>query len=179
MPEVKAVVLLDSEGARLAAKYYSREEFGDKLVQADLERKLAKKSRSSGARLDAEVALVDGYTAAFKLGTDVTLFVVGSGDENELILVAVLETLYEAVSGLLRGAVDKRSLLGSLELMLLAMDETIDGGIILDLDADAIQARVMLRGAVPDSISSYKEMTIGSVVDKLRDRTAKQFAARA
>jgi hypothetical protein len=38
-----------------------------------------------------------------------------------------------------------------------------------------VEARVMLRGAVPDSISSYKEMTVTAVFDKARDRVAKQF----
>ena len=56
------------------------------------------------------------------------------------------------------------------------MDELVDGGVLLEMDPSAIVARVMLRGAVPDSISSYREMTMGQVLDKARDRVAKQFA---
>lgn len=176
MPEVKAIIILDGEGGRIASKYYIRDEFPDKLSQTEMEKKLAKKARASNARIDTEIALVDGYTAAFKLGVDVSVFVVGGGDENELIMVAVLEAVFEAVALLLRGAFDKKNILANLELVLLAVDECVDGGLILELDPHAIESRVMLKGAVPDSISSYKEMTIGSVVDKLRDRTAKQFA---
>jgi hypothetical protein len=176
MPEIKAVILQDNEGVRLFAKYYNKEDFSDKLTQIEFEKRLVKKVRSSNARMDTEIALLEGYTVAFKLGTDVTLAIVGSGDENELILVAVIDSLFESITALLRGAIDKKNVLASLELVLLAVDETIDGGIILELDSTAVEARVMLKGAVPDSISSYKEMTIGTVVEKLRDRTAKQFA---
>ena len=55
------------------------------------------------------------------------------------------------------------------------MDELVDGGIIMEVDAHAIEDRVMLRGAVPDSISSYTEMTVGNLLDKARQGVAKQF----
>ena len=45
-----------------------------------------------------------------------------------------------------------------------------------ELDPHAIEARVMLRGAVPESSSSYNEMTLGQLADKARDKLAKQFA---
>jgi hypothetical protein len=178
MPEVKALIVLDGEGARIAAKYFNRADFPDKSSQAELEKKLFRKARGAGSKGDVEVALVEGYTAVFKQCSDVIFFVVGGGDENELILVAVLEALCNAVTSLLRGAVDKRNILHNLELLLLAMDETVDGGIILELDPHEIDARVMLKGAVPESISSYKEMTVGAVVEKLKDRAGKQFAGK-
>lgn len=175
LPDIKAILVLDADGARVAAKFYSREEFPDKLAQADFERKLFKKTRNTTARVDAEVASLDGLTVVFKSGVDVTFAVVGGGDENELILVTLLESLVDAVTSLIKSQLDKRSLHNNLELLLLAIDEMVDGGVILEVDAHAVEARVMLRGAVPDSISSYKEMTVGAVLDKARDRVAKQF----
>jgi len=176
LPEVKAVVLLDNEGARIAARYFNRADFSDKAAQADLEKKLFKKARAASSKAETEVVLLDGYTAVIRHVGDVIFCAVGHGDENELILVSVIEALVDAVSSLLRGAVDKKNVLHNLELLLLAIDETVDGGVIMELDAREIDARVMLKGAVPDSISSYKEMTVGAVVDKLKDRAAKQFA---
>ena len=182
MPEIKAVIVMDSDGARIAAKYYSRGTFPDRASESELEKKLFRKARGVGsaagaaAKVDTEVALVDGCTAVYKWsGGDLLFFVVGGGDENELVLVAVLDALYEALALLLRGTMDKRNVLHNLELLLLAMDETVDGGIILELDPREIDARVMLKGAVPESISSYKELTVGAVVDKLKDRAQKQF----
>jgi len=45
--------------------------------------------------------------------------------QNELILVGVLDVIYETVSTLLRGQVDKRTMLDNLELVLLTIDEAV------------------------------------------------------
>jgi hypothetical protein len=175
MPSVKAIVILDADGARVACKYYSRDDFPDKLAQADFERKVYKKTRNSQARLDAEVAILDGLTVVFKSGVDVTFAVVGSADENELILVGLLDALVDTVASLIKSQVDKRALHNNLELLLITIDEMVDGGVILEVDPHLVESRVMLRGAVPDSISSYKELTVSALVDKARDKVAKQF----
>jgi len=167
--------VLDAEGARVAAKYYSREDFPDKASQADFERKVFKKTRAAQARVDAEVTILDGLTVVYKNGADVTFYVAGGADENELILVTMLDSLFDAVTALIKGQVDKRGLHHNLELLLLAIDEMVDGGVILEVDAHAVESRVMLRGAVPDSISSYKEMTVGAVFDKARSKARAVF----
>ena len=176
LPEIKAIVILDTEGNRVAARFYSKDDFSDKLSQTEFERKLFKKIRTTFPRADPEVHLLDGLTLVLKGCQDVCICVVGGGDENELILTTVVEALVEAVTTLIRQPIERRSLFHNLELLLLAMDEMVDGGVILELDAAAVISRVMLRGAVPDSISSYKEMTMGQLLDKTRDRMAKQFA---
>jgi hypothetical protein len=176
LPEIKAIVVMDTEGNRVAAKFYGKEDFPDKLSQTEFERKLFKKIRTSFPRTDPEIHLLDGLTLVLKGSQDVCFCVVGGSDENELILTSVVEALVEAVGTLIRAPIEKRSLFHNLELLLLSMDELVDGGVILEMDPTAIIGRVMLRGAVPDSISSYKEMTMGQVLDKARDRVAKQFA---
>lgn len=177
MPEIKGLCVLDGEGACIAAKYFSKPESSDKGARGELERRMFKKSRGFTAR-ETELVSIDGYNAAFRLAGDVVFWVLGGPDENELILVAVLDAWLDAMTSLLRGSVERKSLLSNLELLLLAMDELIDGGIILEIDPAAIEARVWLRGAVPDSISSYREATMGSVLEKLRDRTSKQFSGK-
>jgi len=158
LPEIKAILVLDAEGVRVATKYYSREDFPDKQAQAEFERKLFKKVRNTAARVDAEVAILDGLTVVFKSGVDVTFFVVGGADENELILVTMLESLVDSVTSLIKSQLDKRALHNNLELLLLAVDEMVDGGVILETDSHSVEARVMLRGAVPDSISSVSRL---------------------
>lgn len=176
LPDIKAIAILDTEGNRVAARFYSKDDFADKLAQTEFERKLFKKVRTAFPRADPEVHLVDGLTLVLKGCQDVCICVVGGGDENELVLTTVVDGLVEAVSTLIRQPIERRTLFHNLELLLLAMDEMIDGGVILELDPAAVVSRVMLRGAVPDSISSYKEMTMGQLLDKTRDRMAKQFA---
>lgn len=43
-----------------------------------------------------------------------------------------------------RGQVDRRSLLDNLDLLMLTVDELVDGGIILETDSSAIVARVLM-----------------------------------
>lgn len=175
-PQISAIVVQDNEGGRIAAKFFDRQEFRDKLTQTEFEKKLFRKTKNSTSRGEAEVLLLDGMNVVYKVSSDVTFFIVGSGDENELILVALLDALYEALALLIKGPVDKRSVMHHLELLLLAIDELVDGGIPFEMEARAIFDRVMLRGAVPESISSYNEMTVGAIVEKTKDRLAKQFA---
>lgn len=174
-PQISAIVVQDADGGRIAAKFYSRDDFPDKVAEAEFEKKLYKKMKAAPARSDAEVLTLEGLTVVYRQGGDVTFAVVGQGDENELILVACLDALYDALSMLLKGNIEKLAVLRHLELLLLTIDELIDGGVPFELDPNAIEARVMLRGAVPESVSSYNELTIGAVVDKARDKLAKQF----
>lgn len=177
LPEIKAIIATDSEGERLAAKFFSKVDFPDKLSQQEFERKLFKKTKGVG-KAEGEIVVLDGLTCVYKGGPDVCLAVIGSETENELILLEVLESLSYALINLLRlpSGLDKKALQTNLELLLLAIDEAVDGGIILELDAATIESRVMLRGAVPESLSSYKEMTVGAVLDKMKDKAAKQFS---
>jgi hypothetical protein len=45
--------------------------------------------------------------------------------QNELILVAVLDAIFDTVNSLLRGQADKRTMLENLELVLLTIDEVV------------------------------------------------------
>ena len=78
--------------------------------------------------------MLDGMTCLYKSNVDLFFYVIGSGNENELLLMSVLDCLYNTVSNILRKNVDKRALTSNMEFVLLAMDEMIDRGIILEED---------------------------------------------
>lgn len=48
----------------------------------------------------------------------------------QLILMSVLNCLYDSVSQILRRNVEKRAVLDSLDIVMLAMDEICDGGLV-------------------------------------------------
>lgn len=116
--------------------------------------------------------------ATFKQNLDVWIFVLGDQAENELILSSVLNGFYEALSMIVllqhqsslsglasstsspqspssngsgagsSGAVDKRSLLDALDMVMLALDEMVsDGGIVLELDPAIVYQRVAASSA--------------------------------
>jgi hypothetical protein len=80
-----------------------------------------------------------------------------------LILVSVLDAVFDTISALLRGQFDKRVMLDNLELILLTIDEVvstffcfpnihnlqwkIDHGQIMELDASAVSSRVLMKGS--------------------------------
>jgi hypothetical protein len=50
----------------------------------------------------AEIIMFDDHLVVFKTLGDLTFYVTGSQDDNELILYTVLQAFYESVSFLLR-----------------------------------------------------------------------------
>lgn len=63
-----------------------------------------------------------------KTATDLTFHLVGPTTENELMLHAALTAFYDSVNLLLKGVIEKRTVLENLDLILLALDETVDDG---------------------------------------------------
>lgn len=69
--------------------------------------------------------MLDHEVIVFRSSSDCKFFVTGSCHENELILVAVLDAIFDTVHSLLRGQADKRTMLENLELVLLTIDEVV------------------------------------------------------
>jgi len=102
----------------------------------------------------AEIAMLDGYIVVYKFVQDLHFFVTAGDDENELIFVTVLQGFYDAIGNLLRSVaivssescfnlcsissrcvcistrndVGKRTALENLDVILLCIDEIVDGG---------------------------------------------------
>ena len=92
--------------------------------------------------------LYDNQVVLYRSNIDIFFYVVGSMEENELILLSMLNAFYDAVSTLLRYVkkwtsdtvfeklilymhryqVEKRSIMDNLDLVILCLDETVDGG---------------------------------------------------
>lgn len=95
----------------------------------------------------------------YKFVSDVHFYVTGAVDENEIILATVLHGFFDAVSLLLRGVLEKRTVLENLDLVLLTLDELIDGGVILETEANVIANRVSMRGADGDTPLAEQSFT--------------------
>ncbi|KAL8907038.1 MAG: hypothetical protein Q9207_001650 [Kuettlingeria erythrocarpa] len=90
----------------------------------------------------SDVILYDGRVVVFKMEGDVMLYVVGGGDENEIMLFGVVLALRDALAILLKNSTDKRTLVENYDLVSLAIDEIIDDGIILETDPVVVASRV-------------------------------------
>ncbi|PKI58348.1 hypothetical protein CRG98_021286 [Punica granatum] len=129
-PSVKNILLLDSEGKRVAVKYYS-DDWPTNSSKLAFEKSVFTKTLKTNARTEAEIAMFENNIVIYKFVQDLHFFVTGGDDENELILAAVLQGFFDAVALLLRNNVDKREALENLDLILLCLDEIVDGGYAL------------------------------------------------
>ncbi|KAJ0411461.1 hypothetical protein ATCC90586_008510 [Pythium insidiosum] len=184
--------VLDHDGNRVCAKYYDKSYPGAK-DQLALEKKLYMKTKNSNPRLEgeawpsiafdvsgvsmqlaaADIILVENIVSVFRSGSDVTMHVVGSANENEIILLSVLDAAFEAVSTLLKGRLDRHVLLDNIELVLLTLDEVVDGGMILETDTSSITNRVLMRGA--DNEVPISELTISQAFASAREQFSRSF----
>ncbi|NXV58727.1 COPZ1 protein, partial [Molothrus ater] len=163
---VKAIIILDNDGERLFAKYYD-----DTYPSVKEQRAFEKNIFSKTHRSDSEIALLDGLTVVYKSSIDLYCCVIGSATQNELMLTAVLNCLFDSLSQMLsleggipclgcplgvpwcqpcplgvpRKNVERRALLDNMEGLFLAVDEIVDGGVILESDPQQVVHRVAVR----------------------------------
>lgn len=110
--------------------------------------------------------MFEGLTCVYKSNVDLFFYVVGSSQENELILASVLNAFYDSISQILRKNVEKRALLDNLDAVFLAADELCDGGIILEADSNAVVQKVAIRN---DDIP-LGEQTMAQVLQSAKDQ---------
>ncbi|GFR17464.1 coatomer subunit zeta-1 [Trichonephila clavipes] len=158
---VEAIAILDNDGNRILAKYYGKT-FPTAKEQKAFEKNLYKKTH----RANAEVIMLDGLTVVYRSNVDLFFYVMGSCHENELILGSVLNCLYDAVNQILRKNVEKRTLLENLDVILLAVDEICDGGIVLEADSTSVVQRVAVRS---DDIP-LGEQTVAQVLQSAKEQ---------
>lgn len=185
IPRVLNVLIMDSEGKRIAVKYYSPE-WASVSAQANFEKLVWSKTARTNARGEAEVTMFDDYVVVFKALGDLIFYVTGAVSENELVLYAALQALFESVSLLLRGQLDKKTALENLDLLLLCVDEVVDAGLILETDPQTVASRVAMRGAdaeggvgaggVAGSAVGTAEQTLSQALGTAREMLVRSLA---
>ncbi|XP_070403095.1 coatomer subunit zeta-2 isoform X3 [Nothobranchius furzeri] len=138
---VKAIFILDNDGNRLVSKYYDPELHTSMKEQKIFESNIFSKTHKA----DNEIAFLEGTTVVYKSSIDLLFYVVGSAQENELMLMSVLNCLFDSLSHILRKNVERRCLLENMEGVFLVVDEIIDGGVILESDPQQVLQKVNYR----------------------------------
>ncbi|KAI9192966.1 Longin-like domain-containing protein [Polychytrium aggregatum] len=175
LKSINAIVILDSEGKRLLSKYYSSE-YPTAKDQKAFEKTLFEKTKksSSASAIGDHIIMIDNQIVVYKFNIDIFIYIIGSLEENELILASILNTYYEALCMLFREqSPEKRSILENLDLAILALDETIDDGIILESDSSQVAGRVTKKNE-GESIP-LAEQTIAQALQAARDQLTKSL----
>ncbi|GMI72334.1 hypothetical protein like AT1G60970 [Hibiscus trionum] len=171
-PSIKNILLLDSEGKRVAVKYYS-DDWPTNSAKEAFERAVFTKTQKTNARTEAEITMFDNYIVVYKFVQDLHFFVTGGEDENEIILSTVLQGFFDAVGLLLRGNEDKNEALENLDLILLCLDEVVDGGVILETDANVIAGKVDSHNM--DAGAPLSEQTITQALATAREHLTRSL----
>ncbi|CAA7057740.1 unnamed protein product [Microthlaspi erraticum] len=156
-PLVKNILLLDSEGKRVAVKYYS-DDWATNAAKLAFEKYVFTKTSKTNARTEAEITLLENNIVVYKFAQDLHFFVTGGEDENELVLSSVLQGFFDAVALLLRNNVEKMEALENLDLIFLCLDEMVDQGMVLETDANVIAGKVAMQSA--EASGSLSEQTL-------------------
>ncbi|XP_068920423.1 coatomer subunit zeta-2 isoform X6 [Petaurus breviceps papuanus] len=158
---VKAVFILDNDGHRLLAKYYD-DTFPSIKEQKAFEKNVFNKTN----RTDSEIAFFGGMTIVYKSSIDLFLYVVGSSQENELMLMSVLTCLFDSLNHVLRRNIEKHSFVENMDGAFLVVDEIVDGGVILENDPQQVIQKVNFR--VDDS--SLSEQSVAQVLQSAKEQ---------
>ncbi|KAL2200071.1 Longin-like domain-containing protein [Corynascus similis CBS 632.67] len=153
---VNAILILSSEdGSRIFTKYYtpphqtapnptgaasgpsSQNPYPDKTSQTRFEKALLQKT----AKQTGDILLFDNRIVLYKMESDVAIYVVGSLDDNEILLYNVLLALRDSMHLLFKQSVDKRTIIENYDLVSLAVDEICDDGVVLETDPTIIVQR--------------------------------------
>ncbi|KAJ4974818.1 hypothetical protein NE237_007992 [Protea cynaroides] len=171
-PLIKNILLLDSEGKRIAVSYYS-DDWPTNSAKLAFEKSVLTKTSKTNARTEAEITMIDNYIIVYKCTEDLCFYVTGGDDENELILASVLQGFFDAVALLLRDNVTKIATLESLDLIYCCIDEIVDRGIILETEASVIAGKVASNGL--DSASSLTEQTLSHAIATAREHLSRSL----
>ncbi|KAK4481980.1 hypothetical protein RD792_012895 [Penstemon davidsonii] len=171
-PTIKNILLLDSEGKRVAVKYYS-DDWPTNSAKLAFEKSVFTKTQKTNARTEAEITMLENNIIVYKFVQDLHFFVTGGDDENELILATVLQGFFDAVTLLLRNNVEQREALENLDLILLCLDEIVDGGIVLETDGNVIAGKVATHSI--DDGAPLSEQTISQALATAREHLTRSL----
>ncbi|KAK6903270.1 coatomer zeta subunit [Kwoniella mangroviensis CBS 10435] len=191
---VTALLILDTEGQRVLAKYYNPPHQSTPSTgivndlgvgqggpgmgglislkeQKAFEKSVFEKIRRGGG----EIHPLPPHLIITRTIVDLHFIIVGPlSSSNELMLNQTLSAFTDSVHLLLRGQIEKRNVLEGLDLVLLAADETVDDGVILETDAAAIAARVSRPKADTTDIV-INEQTLMNAYTSFRDKVSQRI----
>jgi hypothetical protein len=160
---IKAILIMDNDGHRLVSKYFNNiGQLEATKDQKDFEKNLFSKTHKA----NGEIIMLDNLTVVYRSYNDLFFYIVGSTSENEIILVSVLNCLFDSLTQVFRKNVEKKFLLENMSSVFLTIDEICDNGILMETDPSQVANRVAFREAeIP-----LGEQTVFDVMRMARDQ---------
>ena len=90
--------------------------------------------RSSVSAYENDIMTVDSYVAIFRSYQDMSIFMIGDKEDNEIILGQVLDCIHECFDRIFKHSIERKSMINNMSGVILVIDELIDQGIIMHTD---------------------------------------------
>ncbi|KAJ9089942.1 Golgi-to-ER vesicle coat component [Entomophthora muscae] len=166
---INAFFILDSEGKRVLAKYYTRapdsysaKNYSTMVDQKKLEKAIFKKTAKGK------------IVVLYRKFSDVLVYIIGSADENELLLNSVLEGFCNTLVGLFNQQIDKRAIVEDIDSVAIVLDEIIDDGIILEVNTEIILSRVTKKASDTSDIQ-LNEQSLFQAYNTAKERLTRSL----
>ncbi|KAK9457596.1 Longin-like domain-containing protein [Dipodascopsis uninucleata] len=180
---VNAVLILDSDSHRILTKYYQpphpypHHQYANPYPTIKEQRAFEKGLFDKTHKQGTDIILFDNHVVVYKEVLDVIIFVVGGLNENETMLYQVVSALRDSLEILLKHSLDKRTIIDNYDLVSLAVDETVDDGIILETDPIVISTRVSRPPNYDTSVNNLdlSEQGIMSAYQLAKEMVAERF----
>jgi hypothetical protein len=154
---VKGILIMGSDSKRIFGKYYD-DQLQNLKDQKQFEKTLFQKTHKA----NSEIIMLGDVTVVYRICVDLLFYVIGSIDENEIMLMNLLNCLCDTIKLALRKNVEKKTMCDNLDLIFLIIDEMCDQGIITDVDPNSIAQRVLIKN------EDHIPLSEQTVVDVLR-----------
>lgn len=82
-----------------------------------------------------DIMNVENHVAIFRCYVDMTIYILGDKDDNELVLAMVLDTIHDCFDKVFKHSIERKSLINNMTAVILVIDELIDSGIAMATDA--------------------------------------------
>ena len=95
---------------------------------------------------------IEAYVSVFRVYSDMSFYVLGNREENELCLSMVLDTINNCFNAVFKQVIERRNLIQNMTAVILIIDEVIDNGVVLQLDDSEVLQRIKQKpksSAVP------------------------------
>lgn len=143
---VNSILVLDNHGKRVFAKYYHppHESLDSSSLAGDVKQQLAFESClfQKTHKVNGDIVLFENQTVVYKEYSDIVIYLTGSLEENESLLYTTFQGLAGALEVVLKSSIDRKSIQENYDLVSLAVDETVDDGIVLETEPAVIASRV-------------------------------------
>ncbi|EFA83978.1 hypothetical protein PPL_03051 [Heterostelium album PN500] len=158
--QIKALVLLDSNGKRIHSAFYDQniEEFKTEKDRRAFESKVHEKNKITNSELE----IIDQFIVVGGKTGELELFIVGYKNVNELVLLDVFNVLTSLMRRICAtedsSVITKKGILDNYWVLRLYLDEIISDGIVFEVDEETIVARTPLADQGATDLNNAIEM---------------------